>query len=83
MFVVSNITERHDILSKTIGTTLEENRSYGNAQVLLGTSLAFFIIGSSLEAIAYLLFTFKVFFVTFPCIAISHFSSSSSTLGRR
>ena len=83
MFTVTKITRRHDILSKTIGTTPDENRSYENAQVLLGTSLAFFIIGSILEAIAYLLFTFKVFFVIIPCIAISHFSSSSSTLGRR
>ena len=66
MFVVSNITERHDILSKTIGTTLEEKHSYENAQVLLGTSLAFFIIGSILEAIAFLIFTFKGFFVKIP-----------------
>ena len=63
MFTVTKITERHGILSKTIGTTPDENRCYENAQVLLGTSLAFFIIGSILEAISYLLFTFKVLFV--------------------
>ena len=73
MFAVSNITERHDILSKTIGTTLEENRSYENAQVLLGTSLAFFFLGSILEAIAFLIFTFKVFFTIIPAVTFNTF----------
>ena len=73
MFTVTKISERHDILSKTIGTTLDENRSYENAQVLLGTSLAFFIIGSILEAIAFLIFTFKVLFVIIPAVTFYTF----------
>ena len=73
MFTVTKITERHDILSKTIGTTLDENRSYENAQVLLGTSLASFIIGSILEAISFLIFTFKVLFVIIPTVTFNTF----------
>ena len=43
----------------TLTTRMNEIRMYAseNAQVLLGTSLAFFIIGSILEAISYLVFT--------------------------
>ena len=73
MFTVTKITERHDILSKTIGTTLDENRSYENAKVLLGTSLASFIIGSILEAISFLIFTFKVLFVIIPTVTFNTF----------
>ena len=39
MFTVTKITERHDILSKTIGTTPDENRCYVNAQVFLNISV--------------------------------------------
>ena len=70
---MTKITERHDILSKTIGTTLEENRCYEDAQVLLGTSLAFFLVGSILEAIAFLLFTFKVLFMIIPAVTFNTF----------
>ena len=73
MFTVTKIKERHDILSKTIGTTLEENHSYENAQVLLGTSLAFFLVGSILEAISFLIFTFKVLFVIIPAVTFNTF----------
>ena len=70
MFTVTKITER---LSKTIGTTIDENCSYENAQVLLGTSLTSFIIGSILEAIAFFIFTFKVFFVLILAVRFNTF----------
>ena len=67
-FQVHNISERHWLLSRSIGTRPEENVSYWNAQVILLTVLVFFIVGSALEVTAYLLFNNKV--LTSPVLVV-------------
>merc|ERR1719450_1246508 len=60
IYAVNKITERHMLLSKTIGTRPEENVSYMNVQIMLATVVALFIVGSSVEVAAYLVFNYKV-----------------------
>jgi len=57
---VKNIIERHEILTKSIGTRPEEDISYKTCQVLPPLVFVFFFFGSVLEVFFYLLFNYKV-----------------------
>ena len=58
---VKNIIERHEILTRSIGTRPEEDISYKTCQVLPPLVFVFFFFGSVLEVFFYLLFNYKVF----------------------
>ena len=64
---VHKITERHELLARTIGTRAEEDLSYQTAQNLLLSILLAFFIGSIVEMALYLIFTYKVLFIIFYC----------------
>ena len=57
---MKNVIERHEILTRSIGTRPEEDNSYEICLILLPSVLGFFLIGSFLEAVFYLLFNYKV-----------------------
>ena len=59
-YLVYKIDERHQLLSKSIGTRPEEDVSYSRAQVILPAVIVFFVVGSFVEAAAYWLFNYKV-----------------------
>ena len=61
---MESINERHKLLSRTIGTRPEEDISYSTVAVMLPIVLVFFIVGSSMEVAAYLLFNYKVLYTT-------------------
>merc|ERR1719320_1268503 len=58
--MVTNINKRHTILSQTIGTRPEENHSYEQAQLLHPATICFFLLGTVLEIVFYLVFNFKL-----------------------
>merc|ERR1712203_1183130 len=60
ILTAQSINERHKLLSRTIGTRPEEDISHSTIAVMLPIVLVFFIVGSSLEVAAYLLFNYKV-----------------------
>ena len=59
-FKVISINQRHTILSQSIGTRPEENHSYEQAQLLLPATISFFLLGTVLEIVFYVVFNFKV-----------------------
>ena len=54
------ITNRHKLLTLTIGTRQKENLSYENIWILLKSVPAYFLITTALEVILYLLYNKKV-----------------------
>ena len=68
--LVYNINERHTLLSTTIGTRPEEDISYSRAQVILPSVVVFFVVASSIEVAAYLLFNHKV--INIEYLAVIH-----------
>ena len=57
---MTKINERHDLLSRTIGTRPEEDYSYEQAQVLIPVVIFCFVLGSVLEIVSYIVFNYKV-----------------------
>jgi len=60
IYMVININQRHTILSQSIGTRPEENHSYEQAQFLIQATISFFLLGTVLEIVSYLVFNFKL-----------------------
>ena len=81
---MENVNERHKLLSRTIGTRPEEDVSHSTIAVMLPIVLVFFIVGSSLEVAAYLLFNYKVLYTTLntSILVVMIHLCSRSTHGR-
>ena len=60
IYTGSNIIQRHNLLSRTIGTREEENESYFHLLILLPVLIVSVITFSILEMVFYFLYSFKV-----------------------